>query len=277
MTEAFTSLSIIALVSTPLVNLISAYPTFVSGLACFGRIQTFLLQDDIHGYRSIDSSSFQNIKGSLTTGEIELQSNGNKEIPGTKHSLPVFHLMDASFSHKNSTESVLKHISIDIRRSTLIMVAGPVGSGKSSLLKALLGEIQVLDGSIEGHNDLVAYCGQNAWLRMGSIRDNVLGPNEFDEVWFRQVIESCALNKDIDKLRDGAQTSVGNDGTALSGGQKQRVVCIQSRFGRQIADHVVLGTCSSCLCSKSCCSAGRCLQCARQQHGAARIYPIIRK
>ncbi|KAI0126126.1 putative ABC multidrug transporter [Xylariales sp. AK1849] len=231
-TEVFTSLSIIALVSTPLVNLISAYPTFVSGLACFGRIQTFLLHDDIHDYRSIASSSRPNTKGSPTTGEIELQSYAKKKTPGTDYSSTVFRLVDASFSHQNSTEPVLKHISIDIRRSTLVMVAGPVGSGKSSLLKALLGEIQILEGSVERNNSRVAYCDQNAWLRMGSIRDNILGPNEFDESWYWQVIQSCALSEDINRFKNGAQTSVGNGGTALSGGQKQRVALARAVYAR---------------------------------------------
>lgn len=214
--EAFTSLSIIALVSSPLVNLIAAYPTFVSGLACFSRIQTFLLRSDRKDYRSTTPSI---TTGLIEPNDIELQPLS--DIPGPN---PVIHIRDASFSLQTDTDPVLKNISLDIRRSSLMMVTGPVGSGKSALLKAILGEAQILSGSVLVYDGPVGYCDQAAWLRMGSVRDNILGPREFDESWYRQVIRACALDEDISRLENGDETPVGSAGMALSGGQKQRVV-----------------------------------------------------
>ncbi|KAI1844325.1 hypothetical protein JX266_009419 [Neoarthrinium moseri] len=230
--EAFTSLSIISLVSTPLVNLISAYPTFVSGLACFGRIQAFLLHDDMKEYRSIDSSS-PDPKSPLKTDDIGLSASAKPvDLRGKSLPSPVIRILNASFSHQNSAEAVLKHVTIDVQRSSLTMIAGPVGSGKSSLLKAMLGEAQIISGSVVTLGVRAAYCDQAAWLRMGSVRENILGPEKFDEAWYRDVVRSCALDKDISQFDNGDQTIVGNAGAALSGGQKQRVALARAVYAR---------------------------------------------
>lgn len=217
--QAFTSLSIIALVSTPLVNIIAAYPLFVSGLACFNRIQDFLLSTERKDYRS-PTAKRSSPEHSADSDDIELQV-----LPGrvSKHD-PVIQVKMGSFALKDGREAILKDLDFTIARSSLTMIVGPVASGKSTLLKALLGEAKLLSGQVQLASGPLAYCDQTAWLRWGTIRDNIQGPNDFDEAWYREVLRACALEEDIAGFASGDQSLVGSAGVALSGGQKQRVV-----------------------------------------------------
>lgn len=227
--EAFTSLSVVALVSTPIVNLIAAYPTLVSGLACFKRIQTFLLCAERNDYRSLASSPRDSTsKNEMKADDVELEAIQKSDVPrdaGPDGARPAISIEDASFSLQDGNDTVLENINMTVPKSSLVMIVGPVGSGKSALLKAILGEARILSGSVRLDCGPVAYCDQAAWLRLGSIRDNILGPNTLDEKWYRKVLWACALEEDLAQLEDGDQSLVGNAGTALSGGQKQRVVC----------------------------------------------------
>jgi ATP-binding cassette subfamily C (CFTR/MRP) protein 1 len=236
--EVFTSLSIVTLVSRPLVNIIGAYPTFVASLACFRRIQTFLLSDERSDYRSVatmsrsppargDSTS----RRDMTSGDIELEIIPTPDFMRGSEGILAIRIVDASFTFKKVNEVVLRNISISIPKSSITMIVGPVGSGKSALLKSILGECRILNGSVQLSCGSVAYCDQTAWLRWGSVRENILGPNGFEDTWYKKVLYACALNEDIAQLKEGDQSLVGDGGIALSGGQKQRVVCgVRSGF-----------------------------------------------
>ncbi|KAF4511732.1 hypothetical protein G6O67_003504 [Ophiocordyceps sinensis] len=227
--EAFTSLSLIALVSTPIVNIIAAYPTFVSGLACFERIQSFLLLPGRVDYRSLAcppvSSMERNEPG------VENVELGAIQTPDAPAKTAVY-IKDASFAVRNDTEAVLKNVNMAVPAASLSVVVGPVGSGKSALIKALLGEARILSGSVHMDGGPVAYCDQNAWLRLATIRENILGPHAFDEKWYQTVLWACALEQDMSQLEDGDLTSVGSAGIALSGGQKQRVALARAVYSR---------------------------------------------
>ncbi|KAJ6443435.1 Cyclic peptide transporter [Purpureocillium lavendulum] len=234
--EAFTSLSIVTLVSTPIVNIIAAYPSFVAGLACFGRIQAFMLGTDRTEYRSLPPSSNASTFRAEFQGEnVELDTVQGGTAPRERASLdaaPAIHIQKASFALHCGDNAVLHAIDLTIRPGELTMIVGPVGSGKSTLLKAILGEARLLSGQIHLTSGPVAYCDQTAWLRLGSVRDNILGPNAFDGKWYATVLRACALEKDVALLGDGDLTSVGSGGNALSGGQKQRVCLARAVYSR---------------------------------------------
>ena len=222
--EAFTTLSIVSLVSTPVVNLIAAYPTIIAGLACFGRIQTFLLTQDKRNIRAApvadkDSKSTDSWRAGVVGG-TELQ-----EIPGTlSNGSEAVIVREAYVSSNDGKETILSNVNVAVRRSTLSMIVGPVGSGKSTLLKAILGEANITSGTVQLGCGPIAYCDETAWLRLGSVRENILGPNHYEEGWYQQVLHVCALEKDVLQLNNGDQSLVGSAGVALSGGQKQRLV-----------------------------------------------------
>ncbi|XP_059046342.1 uncharacterized protein LOC131841950 [Achroia grisella] len=118
---------------------------------------------------------------------------------------------------------MLKDISLEIGRGEFIGIAGNVGSGKTSLLHAVIGEMIKKSGDIEildGINGF-GYVSQQPWLVRGTIRDNILFGKPYDEAKFRSVVDACALTEDLNVL--GWNAYVGEGGCTLSGGQKARI------------------------------------------------------
>jgi ATP-binding cassette subfamily C (CFTR/MRP) protein 1 len=103
-----------------------------------------------------------------------------------------------------------------------VAVVGRVGSGKSSLLSALLGEMEKLEGNVNTYGK-VAYVPQQAWIQNSTLRQNVIFTNEYNENYYNKVIKSCALEPDLKIFAAGDMTEIGEKGINLSGGQKQRV------------------------------------------------------
>lgn len=116
----------------------------------------------------------------------------------------------------------LKNINLQVGRNELIAVVGGVGSGKSSLLAALAGDMRKTAGSIK-RGASIAYCPQYAWIQNASVKENIIFGREFKESWYAEVVEACALQQDLDMLPNGDQTEIGERGITVSGGQKQRL------------------------------------------------------
>uniref|UniRef100_A0A8C9ZU68 Multidrug resistance-associated protein 1 n=1 Tax=Sander lucioperca TaxID=283035 RepID=A0A8C9ZU68_SANLU len=113
-------------------------------------------------------------------------------------------------------------LNVCIPEGSLVAVVGHVGSGKSSLLSALLGEMEKLEGSVAVKGS-VAYVSQQAWIQNSTLKDNILFGQERREAWYQRVVEACALQPDLEILPAGDETEIGEKGVNLSGGQKQRV------------------------------------------------------
>lgn len=119
-------------------------------------------------------------------------------------------------------ESVLKNINIQIEHGKCIAVVGQVGSGKSSLISAFLGEMDKISGRVNTLGQ-IAYVPQQSWIQNATLEDNILFGKPMDKKRYDQVIHACALKPDLDILPGGDQTEIGEKGINLSGGQKQRV------------------------------------------------------
>jgi ATP-binding cassette subfamily C (CFTR/MRP) protein 1 len=151
---------------------------------------------------------------------------------------------NASCGWDKEKNPTLTDLNFRIKEGTLTMVVGPVSSGKSTLLRAILGEIPVSEGLTRSFHTEVAYCSQVAWLVNGTFRDNVIHGSEFDEEWYDQVIAACDLEIDIANMALGDQTIVGSKGMGLSGGQQQRVALARAVYFRRsiiIIDDVLCG------------------------------------
>lgn len=111
---------------------------------------------------------------------------------------------------------------LEVQHGALCCIVGKVGSGKSSLLLSLLGEIDKVDGSVTLSGTL-SYAAQTASVLNCTVRENILYGNEYDEERYEKVIYACALVDDIKNLEAGDQTQIGEKGISLSGGQKQRI------------------------------------------------------
>ncbi|KAK1493023.1 hypothetical protein CTAM01_09650 [Colletotrichum tamarilloi] len=257
--EAFTALSIIVLVSQPLMKLISSIMQLMGAIGCFTRIQDFLLLDEIVDQRQIITGSSKvsqdsdralpsSMRGGsdlqpLTPQAIQLANDNEIELVSLRRTdrssvasgdtnKPVVIMEDATLVSKDGTE-MMKNVSLTLRQATISMLVGRVGCGKSSLLKAILGETGISTGSITLHTLSVAFCDQSAWLRNVSIKDNVIGQAPFDQAWFSAVVHACTLDEDIALFSEAEDTIVGTGGVALSGGQKQRVALARAVYSRR--------------------------------------------
>ena len=109
-----------------------------------------------------------------------------------------------------------------VKQGELIGVAGAVGSGKTSLVSTIMGEMEVKAGEVEVGGSL-ALVSQQAWIFNASLRENILMGSPMNMVWYSKVLEACALTSDLKLLSHGDQTEIGERGVTLSGGQRQRV------------------------------------------------------
>jgi ABC-type multidrug transport system fused ATPase/permease subunit len=127
-------------------------------------------------------------------------------------------------------EPVLRDVSLRVPRGSLVAVVGLVGAGKSALVQAVLGELELRGGRLERNTYSLSYVPQRAWIRNGTVRDNVLVGRAFDAARWRQVIDACALDTDLRQLRGGEFCEIGEKGVTLSGGQKQRVSLARAAY-----------------------------------------------
>eukprot|EP00835_Amoeboradix_gromovi_P005060 NODE_442_length_8548_cov_0.231862.p1 type:complete len:1245 gc:universal NODE_442_length_8548_cov_0.231862:1465-5199(+) len=145
---------------------------------------------------------------------------------------------DASFGWKKEESSGeeygFKLLNLDIRipENKLTVIIGPTGSGKSSLLSALLGEMHTIQGeySLPKRSKGVAYVPQQAWLMNATIRENIVFGQDIDLVRYNGTIYDCALSRDLEILDGGDETEIGEKGINLSGGQKQRVALARACY-----------------------------------------------
>lgn len=119
-------------------------------------------------------------------------------------------------------ESGIAQINLSVKDRELCAIVGQVGSGKTTLLQVILGELELDSGTIK-INGVWSYASQESWLFEGSIRNNIIFIEEFDEHRYRDVVRVCALEQDFKLLPHGDETIVGERGISLSGGQKARV------------------------------------------------------
>eukprot|EP00095_Tigriopus_kingsejongensis_P007287 maker-scaffold313_size211302-snap-gene-0.9 protein:Tk07287 transcript:maker-scaffold313_size211302-snap-gene-0.9-mRNA-1 annotation:"multidrug resistance-associated protein 1 isoform x4" len=141
----------------------------------------------------------------------------------------AIHIDNASFRWDKNQEPTIKNISLRVKEGSLVALVGQVGAGKSSLISAMLGEMDRTQGSINTKGQ-ISYVPQQAWIQNGTVQYNITFGNRFKESTYKRVIDSCALRTDLDMLPGGDQTEIGEKGINLSGGQKQRVSMARATY-----------------------------------------------
>ncbi|XP_021076052.1 multidrug resistance-associated protein 9 isoform X2 [Mus pahari] len=121
-----------------------------------------------------------------------------------------------------SPKSALHNISFVVRKGKVLGICGNVGSGKSSLISALLGQMQLQKGVVAVNGPL-AYVSQQAWIFHGNVRENILFGEKYNHQRYQHTVQVCGLQKDLDSLPYGDLTEIGERGVNLSGGQRQRI------------------------------------------------------
>ncbi|MED6209079.1 Multidrug resistance-associated protein 4 [Stylosanthes scabra] len=152
----------------------------------------------------------------------ELAEDSVERDEGCNGSIAV-EVRDGTFSwDDDAKEQDLKNINLEINKGELTAIVGTVGSGKSSLLASILGEMQRVSGKVKVFGS-VAYVAQTAWIQNGTIEENILFGLPMDRQKYNEVIKVCCLEKDLEMMDHGDQTEIGERGINLSGGQKQRI------------------------------------------------------
>ena len=224
--KAFTSLTLISLLEQSAVTFISSLPAIASAFGCFGRLEAFLA--------SIDSAPPKDqFAPQQRTDPIknDVQTSNHKNVfeasePAINE--PLFQLTNATFEAATECSFQLKNINLCILPKSFIGITGPSGCGKTLLVKALLKRLPCITGTHSILDVPTAYCSQTPWLCNSTMKETVVGQTEFDEGWYKRVIGACALEHDLEDIRDGDETVVGSQGSTLSGGQKQRLVSDKS-------------------------------------------------
>ena len=205
-THAYTALSFLTLLTTPLLVVLQSLPIIAACVACLRRIKVFLIQEERVNERLSKSANDVSDKIEKLDAEIEA----------------FVVVRDGSFGW-TTENAILKNVNLCLPRSSITFVVGPVASGKSTLCRALLGEVPYVQGSVVLRSDKLGYCDQVPFLFNASIMENIIGFSSFDMVRYVGVIQATMLVEDLRNLPAGDRTIVGTKGVSLSGGQRQRV------------------------------------------------------
>ncbi|KAK6417948.1 Transporter of the ATP-binding cassette (ABC), partial [Oleoguttula sp. CCFEE 5521] len=214
---AFTALSLFSLLRIPLDQLADMVAHVQESKVSVDRVEEYLNEPETDKYRQLQYD--------------EVDDEG----------APVIGFDNGTFSWGLAESDDFKMMDLDLRFKIgqLNVVIGPTGSGKTSLLMALLGEMTLVEGTVylpggksredmkpdpeTGLTESVAYCAQQAWLVNGTIKENIIFASPWDARRYKNVIVACSLERDLEILDGGDQTVVGEKGVTLSGGQKQRI------------------------------------------------------
>jgi ATP-binding cassette, subfamily C (CFTR/MRP), member 1 len=162
-------------------------------------------------------------KGKDKKGEAKGGRGGGKgEWGGGERGTATSDVVEQPKKYNGPQFNSLPDLSFTIARGEFIIIVGEIGSGKSSLLSALVNEMRRSAGSLTIGGS-VAYCPQTAWVMNATLRENILFGKEFDAEKYDQIISDCALEADIAMLPSADATEIGERGVTLSGGQKARV------------------------------------------------------
>lgn len=206
-------------------NVLTAEKAFVS-IALFNimRFPLFILPNlvsSLVAYRVSVKRITKFLKGE------ELDENDVKRVLETDSESAV-QVSEGSFSWDHG-KPLLKEINLDVAKGSLVAIVGKVGTGKSSLLSAMLGEIHKVGGEIS-INGKVAYVAQQPWIQNETVRDNILFTKKYKADKYNNIIDACSLRTDLDLLQMGDMTEIGEKGINLSGGQKQRVAIARAVY-----------------------------------------------
>ncbi|XP_044482645.1 ABC transporter C family member 3-like [Mangifera indica] len=195
--KILSALATFRILQEPIYNLPDTISMIIQTKVSLDRIASFLCLDD------------------LQTDVIEVQPRGSSDT--------AIDIVDANFSWDiSSPNQTLRDINLKVFHGMRVAVCGTVGSGKSSLLSCILGEVPKISGNLKLCGTK-AYVAQSPWIQSGKIEDNILFGKEMDRERYDRVLEACSLKKDLEILSFGDQTVIGERGINLSGGQKQRI------------------------------------------------------
>ncbi|KAL4789301.1 hypothetical protein BDV19DRAFT_374334 [Aspergillus venezuelensis] len=260
--KAYTSLSLLALLQTPMSLILDAIAGIVAAVGALQRIGEYLSQSPAAGVvpsrvewkPDEEKKNIPPYKEPISGADLEKEGyDKEKETHPEKTRKPIIHLQNFSAGWSagagdgagagadtpapSTPNFILKNLTLDIYSRSLTFVIGPVASGKSTLLHALLGETSSTSGSATVVPTTISFCAQTPWISNDTIQRNILGTSLLVREWYDRVVEACALAEDIRGLElsgeGGDQQVVGHGGMKLSGGQRARVGLARAVYARE--------------------------------------------
>ncbi|CCG83568.1 putative ABC multidrug transporter [Taphrina deformans PYCC 5710] len=232
--SAYSSLTLIALLAGPINSMTKTLSSLSSSVACYTRIQAYLNSDSRIDHRIGGTAIATSLSTIPSAGDgpasIELTDLQSRIAVDTTSMIRV---RDANFSWAETKGNVLKDLNFEITRHSLTFIVGPVSSGKSTLLKGLLGEVPATRGFVYTNVLHASFVDQTPWIQNMTVRDNIVGPAGYRREWYNKVVHACAFDVDIAKMARGDLTRVGSSGISLSGGQKQRLALARAVYSQQ--------------------------------------------
>ncbi|KFY89738.1 hypothetical protein V500_05527 [Pseudogymnoascus sp. VKM F-4518 (FW-2643)] len=247
--SAFTALSLIALLVAPIRAFVFAIPPLIAAIGCFDRIESFISSPTKRDHRvplqgHPDSMTRPDAfaRGIAIDRDIELEDFTPQTNVNT--SSAVISVKNLTLAWSDEGSPVIDDVSFNVPSGDLTMIVGPVGSGKSSLLRGLLGETPSSKGNVYIDRAHSAFVDQVPWIQNSSVRNNIIGVSVFEPEWYASVVHACAFDTDMETLPEGDSTNAGSAGAALSGGQRLRIALARAVYSRQqllILDDVFSG------------------------------------
>ncbi|XP_040061754.2 multidrug resistance-associated protein 1-like [Ixodes scapularis] len=224
MSSATTLVSFVTYVLVSDDHILDARTAFVSfALFDYLELTMFVLPDFISNLVQTNVSMTR-IRKFLICPEVDNSSVGRRLNEGD-----AVLVKNATISWLKNKTPTLRKINLTVNTGQLIAIVGPVGSGKSSLLSALLGQLRVCSGSVDCIQN-IAYAPQCPWIQNKTIRENVIFTSTYDTKLYEKVLKACCLERDLEILPGGDLTEIGEKGINLSGGQKQRVSLARAAY-----------------------------------------------
>lgn len=161
--------------------------------------------------------------------EDEIRADVVEVIPGNQTEFAV-EIDSGTFTwNDESDKPTLDGINLKVKKGMKVAICGTVGSGKSSLLSCVLGEMPKISGKVK-ISGTKAYVPQSAWILTGNVRENILFGKDYEAGKYDRTIEACALEKDLELFSCGDLTEIGERGINMSGGQKQRIQIARAAY-----------------------------------------------
>ncbi|KAJ6785127.1 hypothetical protein PWT90_07569 [Aphanocladium album] len=234
--QVFPALAILGMVQNPLTVAMKGYSSVMVMMKSLDRIQEFFNTEEIRDQRIMGHSDLEEAgektKLQQESKLIELETEKQDQIGLLEdETRPPVEFANVDIAPLGQNTALLQNVSFTAKKGSLTAVVGGVGSGKSTFLHSILGEAEILQGTVTvGRDGPVGYCDQVVWLRNASIRDNIVGSSPFDQERYDRAVRICRLSADIDQFPEGDGYIIGSNGCNLSGGQRQRLSLARALF-----------------------------------------------
>ncbi|XP_067143181.1 ATP-binding cassette sub-family C member 12-like isoform X1 [Centruroides vittatus] len=237
--EAFTLIAVNFIAAHGIKTLPLSIRDAINGNIAIKRLQKIFLLHDRENYTTLPVNPEHAVyisNATLTwdneislTGKDSESNNINLKVIDVENSLKDEVSPNTALVTPVAPTHVLRNISLIIPKGKLIGICGSVGSGKSSLLLSLLGQMKLIHGQVAVRGSC-AYVPQQSWILQTSLRENILFGHPFNSKRYYEAIYCCGLTEDVAHLPCGDQTEIGDHGANLSGGQKQRICLARALY-----------------------------------------------